>query len=276
MEIVGIDGLAYEPDRLNTFVGFRRSGIGEHRFGGVDFIACSWCRVFRFSSAPKADCRLRQPFVFRFSVLPRLIRAVAVVSQPCCGIGLLLPSPEGPPDAAAQSSGNPFNPRPGEGTGADPIVVDGIVDAPFVFDVAVHLYWWGSGTDAMTTLPSWWSHIDETEFEMLVYHFPDNGGDTHRITYDYKWNNSNPEDKDILSHAFERYGVPGSSFECVIYRDATEPAHFIDGRDQANSLVHLYAGNSKAVIYPSDAAWPCYVPVCYYSLGSLWDGYSTP
>ncbi len=67
MEIVGIDRLAYEPDRHNQFVSSRHSGIGEHCLGGARFVACNWCRVFRLSSAPKANCRPRRPFVFRFA-----------------------------------------------------------------------------------------------------------------------------------------------------------------------------------------------------------------
>lgn len=132
--------LAYEPNRLNTFVVSRHSMIEKHHFGDVRFVDCSWYRVFRLSSAPKADCRPRQPFVLWFA---------AGYSRHCdCfwhryGFGFLL-FPEGPPDASAQSLVNPFNSRSNEGTEADTIVSDGIVDAPLVFGVAVHLYWWGS------------------------------------------------------------------------------------------------------------------------------------
>lgn len=116
---------------------------------------------------------------------------------------------------------------------------------------------------------------------MAAYHFPDNGGGTRWITHDYKWNNYNPEDKDILSHTFERYGGPGSSSESVIYRDATEPARFIDRRDQINSLSHLYAegGARQLSILPTllgltmcrctITVWGLYGTVIIRRLGNL-------
>lgn len=71
--------------------------------------------------------------------LPWGIRAVVVIFGDRCGFGLL-PLPEILPKAKAQSSGNSLNPRAGEGIGADPIMGNGIVDAPLVYDVAAPLY----------------------------------------------------------------------------------------------------------------------------------------
>lgn len=81
-----------------------------------------------------------------FFGLPRVIRAVAVVFGIAAALAFL-PNPEGPPDASAQPSGNPLNPRPGD-PGGDTIVGEGIVNASLVFDVAAHLY---LATDESTT-----------------------------------------------------------------------------------------------------------------------------
>lgn len=211
-----------------------------------------------------------------FFVLPRVIRAVAIVFGIAAALAFL-PSPEGPPDAAAQSSGNPFNPRPGE-PGGDPIVGDGIVNAPLVFDVAVHLYLEGSG-GSETTVTNWSRNPSDVVFEMSVYHSRDNGGDTHWVTHEYTWSGGNYVRSTVNESDFDFYGNlgwytgPGSSHDCDIERRATISEHFLDGRDSASSYVHLYAGNGKAVVYSDDIAWPYYVPIYYYDVEPLFPWY---
>lgn len=149
-----------------------------------------------------------------FFGLPRVIRAVAIVFGIAMALAFL-PNPEGPPDAAAQSSGNPFNPRPGE-PGGDPIVGDGIVNGPLVFDVAVHLYLEGSG-GSETTVTNWSRNPREVTFEMSVYHSRDNGDDTHWVTHEYTWSGGSPYFRSTGSESdfdFEgwlgRYTGPGA------------------------------------------------------------------
>ena len=135
MEIIGIDRLAYEPDRLNTFVGSRHSGIGEHRFGGARFVVLQLVSCFSLFigaksrlSAVAAFCSL----VCRGLFAPSSLFLVLWWLWPFC-------RPRRPPDAVAQSSRNPLNPRLGEGTGADPIASD----AAWSCYVPVYYYGWG-------------------------------------------------------------------------------------------------------------------------------------
>lgn len=110
-----------------------------------------------------------------FTSLPRVIRAVAVVFGVAQALAFL-PNPEGPPDAAAQSSGNPLNPRPGD-PGGEPIVGEGIVNAPLVFDVTVCLYL--ATGESTTTVTNWSRNPRDVVFEVSRYHSRNNGGDTH-------------------------------------------------------------------------------------------------
>ena len=74
-----------------------------------------------------------------FFGLPRIIRAFVIVFGFVVALAFL-PNPEGSPDAVAQSSGNPLNPRLGEGTGADPIAFDA------AWPYYVPVYYYGLGT----------------------------------------------------------------------------------------------------------------------------------
>ena len=136
MEIVGIDGLAYEPDRLNQFVGSRHFGIGCIALKVLILLIAIRSVFFAFY-------RRQKQIVGRgglpFFDLPRVIRAVAVVFWHRCGFDL----PAFPRKSAGCGCaivGQSVEAASGRTTGADPIAGDGIVNAPLVYDVAVRLY----------------------------------------------------------------------------------------------------------------------------------------
>lgn len=116
MEIVGIDGLAYEPNRLNQFVDSRHSGIGGIALEALILLIAIGAVFFAFHQRQK---QIVDHGGLPFFGLLRVIRAVAVVFGIAAALIFLL-SPEGSPDAAAQSLGNPLKLRPGEGPGQIP------------------------------------------------------------------------------------------------------------------------------------------------------------
>lgn len=111
---------------------------------------------------------------------------------------------------------------------------DGIINAPLVFDVAVHLYLPGHES---TTVTNWSIDPCDVEFKMSVHHSRDNSGDTYwghlrvhleRRGSSYFRSMGSESDFDFYGDAGE-YTDPGSSHGCDIDRRSTISEHFLDG-----------------------------------------------